>query len=189
MLIFGSSLAFGALTLLPFSEKVDCCSCFLVWLLLKWGPLIIWYKSISLQADWRGSSLEWSWLTRMREIWKKNVDIFPIQRSQKKGNNHVTGLVSLPISWTVFNLLCQDSVDPGQPRIVWILKPSSRSKSCLRHDQLFPVASTRWLSVLLCVRHSLFDPTVYHKVLAASLEKSPLCSRWACPNSSACSPI
>lgn len=43
-------------------------------------------------------------------------------------------------------------------------------------DQLFPEDGTGWLSVLLCVQHVLFDPTVYHKVRAVSLENSPLLS-------------
>lgn len=43
-------------------------------------------------------------------------------------------------------------------------------------DQLFPEDGTGWLSVLLCVQHVLYDPTVYHKVRAVSLENSPLLS-------------
>lgn len=43
-------------------------------------------------------------------------------------------------------------------------------------DQLFPEDGTGWLSVLLCIQHALFDPTVYHKVRAVSLENTPLVS-------------
>lgn len=43
-------------------------------------------------------------------------------------------------------------------------------------DQSFPEDGTGWLSVLLCVQHELFDPTVYHKVREVSLENSPLLS-------------
>lgn len=108
----------------------------------------------------------------------------------KRGNNHVAGFMSLQISYQyliccVRKVCIRDSLGLAG----WILKLSSRSKSCPRREQLFPAAGTRWWSVLLCVRHALFDPTVYHKVFAASLEKSPFCSRWACPNSLARSPI
>lgn len=36
------------------------------------------------------------------------------------------------------------------------------------------MVGTGWLSVPLCVQHVLFNPTVYHKVLAVSLENPPL---------------
>lgn len=50
----------------------------------------------------------------------------------------------------------------------------SHSTNSLGDDQLFPAVGTGWLSVPLCVQHVLFNPIVYHKVLAVSLGNPPL---------------
>ena len=54
------------------------------------------------------------------------------------------------------------------------LKLCSRSTNRPGDDQLFPAVGSGWLSIPMCVQHMLFNPTVYHKVLAVSLEKPPL---------------
>lgn len=54
------------------------------------------------------------------------------------------------------------------------LKLNSCSTNSPGDDQLFPAVGTGWLSVPLCVQHVLFNPAVYHKVLAVSLENPPL---------------
>lgn len=55
-----------------------------------------------------------------------------------------------------------------------ILLLYSRSTNSLGDDQLFPAVGTGWLSVPLCLQHALFNPIVYHKVLAVSLGNPPL---------------
>lgn len=58
--------------------------------------------------------------------------------------------------------------------VVVVLLLYSHSTNSLGDDQLFPAVGTGWLSVPLCVQHVLFNPIVYHKVLAVSLGNPPL---------------
>lgn len=62
----------------------------------------------------------------------------------------------------------------GHPGHTYML--NSCSTNSRGDDQLLPEDGTGWLRVILCVQHALFDPTVYHKVRAVSLENSPLLS-------------